>query len=274
MKRKLTRASLSELDLHAEIVKLFEQKRIVGGGTGTFMNPFTYAEWLQYDGLDDVYYYDATGQKRWTGNDFVCYGSYGTSGMSSYSGSGVTFNFPWDTNYSLIYPYQASDYIGSGDGSSYLESLSQLIGLGNSLIYESSNAIQQLNPSANIGNNWKIYTATENGGIFHGNQYVKVVSAAEAAKKVAFVAKRVGWIGQFGQGVYALYMAYGEGDTEKGVSIASGLVAGQAASWAFGFVGLAIAGPVGAAAGSLVGGYLGDKYGGELAKSIYSEYLK
>ena len=35
MKRKLTRATLFEMELHAEIMKLFEQKGIVGGGPGS-----------------------------------------------------------------------------------------------------------------------------------------------------------------------------------------------------------------------------------------------
>ena len=67
MKRKLTKASLSELELHAEIVKLFEQKRIVGGGTGTYQDPLTYSQWLQYCGINEVYYYDQIGHLCWSG---------------------------------------------------------------------------------------------------------------------------------------------------------------------------------------------------------------
>lgn len=44
MKRKLTKATLSELELHCEIMKLFEQKGVVGGGDGSINNPYTYEQ--------------------------------------------------------------------------------------------------------------------------------------------------------------------------------------------------------------------------------------
>ena len=126
MKRKLTRATLSELELHAEIMKLFEQKRIVGGGNGTYQDPFTYSEWLQYAGTDAVYYYDQVGHICWSGqhdngDSGAGYGSdYGSGSGSSYGsdygyGSGSDYGYSSDYGYGSDY---GSDY-GYGTSSGY-----------------------------------------------------------------------------------------------------------------------------------------------------------
>jgi len=113
MKRKLTRATLSELELHAEIVKLFEQKRIVGGGNGTYQDPFTYSEWLQYSARDEVYYYDQTGHLCWSGVIYSGYIPGKDYGYSSGYDSGC-----WGCSYSCVITHEPtcleSDVIHSG----------------------------------------------------------------------------------------------------------------------------------------------------------------
>ena len=109
MKRKLTKPTLSELELHAEIMNLFEQKMIVGGGSGTYQDPMTYSQWLQYGSMAAVYYCDQSGRVCWSGET-------GSGGSDAGSGSGSSYGYGYSSSYNSDYGSYSSGY-GYGSGS-------------------------------------------------------------------------------------------------------------------------------------------------------------
>lgn len=57
-RKKITRATLSELAQTKEIISYNLLKTYVGGGNGSFGSPYTYDEYLQYGGGSSVYFYN------------------------------------------------------------------------------------------------------------------------------------------------------------------------------------------------------------------------
>lgn len=114
MKRKLTKATLSELELHCEIMKLFEQKGVVGGGSGS---TYSMEEYLRMTAegnwtggyVEGVGYVGANDNMNWDSDGNANMGSY-TSGYGSdyYYGSG---------DYGNSYSDYGSGYFGSSDSS-------------------------------------------------------------------------------------------------------------------------------------------------------------
>ena len=112
MKRKLTKATLSQLELHAEIVKMFEQKMIIGGGSGTtysmedYMGMIAsgswaggYVEGLGYVGANDCVNWDSNGH-AYVGSTMDSSGNYG----SNYgNGSGYGSDYGYGSGYGSDY---------------------------------------------------------------------------------------------------------------------------------------------------------------------------
>ena len=136
MKRKLTKATLSQWELHAEIVKMFEQKMIIGGGDGSINNPYTYEQfigtsnfpggWVDMGG-ELTYCYpevvvvsNGSGYSNgtWYGLDDEDY----TSGGNNY-GSPDMYYTPTDSSYVSTGSNSSSTYSNSGSSLSSSEIL-------------------------------------------------------------------------------------------------------------------------------------------------------
>jgi hypothetical protein len=65
-------------------------------------------------------------------------------------------------------------------------------------------AVENLIGDTRIGSNWKIYTPTDNGGVFYGNQYVSTAKAAQVGKILGYTTLVLGTAFD-GYGVYKYY---------------------------------------------------------------------
>ena len=109
MKRKLTKATLSELELHAEIMNLFEQKGIVGGGDGStysmeeYLSMVANGSWAggYVEGLGTV---GTSENVYWNSNGSTYVGS-STSGSDSYASSYDYYAYGSNNGYGSGYDY-------------------------------------------------------------------------------------------------------------------------------------------------------------------------
>lgn len=75
--KKLTRKTLSELSQQKELLTIEMQKTFIGGGDGTFHNPYTFEEYKHYGGVSEVYYLNELGQLSYNLPEVVVVGHQG-----------------------------------------------------------------------------------------------------------------------------------------------------------------------------------------------------
>ena len=167
-RKKLTHATLSELAQQKEVITYKLQRTFVGGGDGSFGNPFTFDEYQRFDGGGTVYYYDNTGElscnlpgvtinggTSYVGGSDNSYngGTYYTGGTDNYQGG--TEGYQGGTIDPLNAQVMLNQMIWEGMKSTFMNQASFLFGIDLSKI----NFFASNDRSANawIGNNNEVY---------------------------------------------------------------------------------------------------------------------
>ena len=110
--RKLTRKSLTELSQQKEILSAEKLKTFIGGGNGTYYNPYTFEEYKQFDGKSEGYYINESGQLSYNLPEIVV-----TGHQSRYNGntSSLLMETQW-SNYGWKSNTDETKYENSQDG--------------------------------------------------------------------------------------------------------------------------------------------------------------
>ncbi len=118
--KKLTRKTLSELSQQKELLTIEMQKTFIGGGYGTFHNPYTFEEYKHYGGGSEVYYLNEFGQLSYNLPEVVVVGHQG--GYNGNTASPIV-ETPWanyggksDTGGNTYETPWGDSWANSGDG--------------------------------------------------------------------------------------------------------------------------------------------------------------
>lgn len=264
MKRKI---SLQKLAEEMPILNVLDQAHMIGGGDGSYSNPFTQ---LEVDALINSgsfyggYVQDGSGE--------ICYWIspvtvYGTNGYSGYCGYGQNANISDDYFYlpqnGASFRNGDCSYVNIGYGYGGLDFLIDFINHCD----ETATGIKYGAGNTQVGDNFKLYYETKTGRVFCGNQYVGTTSLKGLAKTAEKVFGPISFLASAYNVGYDLY--------NNGTTAAAQTAVTEASTWACSMVGAkycALAGCYFGPVGGLVGGIAG-ALGGAVLGEIGADYI-
>lgn len=253
-KRKLTRESLAELAKRMPVLSEEVQSTFIGGGDGSFNDPYTFEEYSKLHNPTQVFYLNDSGTICYDLPDIVVVGQSGgisgsvsggvsgsISGNMTNSNTGNGIYYPWG---SLDGNYGDDEFLSwlYGGGGSNDPTLPYFDGTENftddlSIV---GNSMKENAGKARFGSDGKFRFVTKNGGVFFGNQYVTTTSLKEIGNV----------IGKYAGGAAFLITVYNVGATWINEGAEAGLKEGAIA------------------AGGMAGGWMGLKVGAAIGTAV------